>query len=261
MTTPPAIEPGNHTAGQPAADQSQAPGGSVIQLKNLHMAFADLRVLQGIDLTVQRGELLVVVGPSGCGKSTLLRLLAKLEQPSHGTVEMALPAAVAFQDARLIPWRKVWQNVGFGVPGSRAEVRDIAQRMLAEVDLQDSADVWPGTLSGGQAQRVSLARALTLSPGVLLLDEPFGALDAFTRIKMHALVQRLWRQHGLTVVLVTHDLDEAVTLADRVVVLEAGRITREVRINLPRPRSRTNPEFETHRQDLLRCLGVDETKE
>ncbi len=247
----------------PASEREPTAGNAreAIRVSQLHKAFGENHVLQGVELTVERGELLVILGPSGCGKSTLLRVLADLEQPSAGQVSLSAGAAVAFQDARLIPWKRVRENVVFGVSGSRAQVRELADSMLAEVGLTEFGDAWPGTLSGGQAQRVSLARALTLHPGILLLDEPFGALDAFTRIKMHALVQRLWREHDLTILLVTHDVDEAVTLADRVIVLDEGRIMKTLRIDLPRPRTRANPEFESARQELLRSLGVDETQE
>ena len=206
-------------------------------------------ILSNLDLTVARGEFLVIVGESGVGKSTLLRVLIGLAAPSSGTVDLATrpgcrtPMALVFQDARLLPWRRVLGNVAFGLENSglsRAERRAKAAEMLALVGLGDLAQRWPHQLSGGQRQRVAIARALAVDPDVLLMDEPFSALDSFTREGLQDEVQRIQAATGKTVLFVTHDIDEAVTLADRVVVLagKPGRVAAEVRIDLPRPRRR-----------------------
>jgi NitT/TauT family transport system ATP-binding protein len=206
-------------------------------------------ILSDLDLTVARGEFLVIVGESGVGKSTLLRVLIGLAAPSSGTVELATrpgcrtPMALVFQDARLLPWRRVVDNVAFGLENSglsRSQRRAKAAEMLALVGLDDLAQRWPHQLSGGQRQRVAIARALAVDPDVLLMDEPFSALDSFTREGLQDEVQRIQAATGKTVLFVTHDIDEAVTLADRVVVLagKPGRVSAEVRIDLPRPRRR-----------------------
>ena len=183
-------------------------------------------VLDGLDLEIPRGQFLAIVGRSGSGKSTLLRLLAGLDQPDTGTIRASDRLAVAFQEPRLLPWLTVAGNVGFGL--SRAGRAEVVARALSEVGLSDRSRAWPLTLSGGQAQRVSLARAVVRDPQLVLLDEPFGALDALTRIDAQNLVSRLAAEHGWTVVMVTHDVTEALRLADRVVVLGEGRIIADV---------------------------------
>jgi len=204
-------------------------------------------ILSNLDLSIARGEFLVIVGESGVGKSTLLRVLIGLAKPSSGRVRLdtrpgcRTPMALVFQDARLLPWRRVVDNVAFGLEGaglSRAARRAKATEMLALVGLADLAGRWPHQLSGGQRQRVAIARALAVEPDVLLMDEPFSALDSFTREGLQDELQRIKAQTGKTVLFVTHDIDEAVTLADRVVVLAGspGRIAAEVRIPLPRRR-------------------------
>jgi sulfonate transport system ATP-binding protein len=188
--------------------------------------FGGRRVLDGLDLTVGPGEFVALLGRSGSGKSTLLRVLAGLdgtdEEGIAGTVEVPGSVAVAFQEPRLLPWRSVRDNVRLGL--HRDDAPEAADRALAEVGLTERADAWPLTLSGGEAQRASLARALVREPDLLLLDEPFGALDALTRIAMHDLVLDLWGRHRPGILLVTHDVDEALALADRVLVLDDGRI-------------------------------------
>jgi sulfonate transport system ATP-binding protein len=169
-------------------------------------------------------------------------------------VETPAARAVVFQDARLLPWKKVWRNVALGLKG--AGVRARAEAALKEVDLGHRLDAWPATLSGGEAQRASLARALVREPGLLLLDEPFASLDALTRIRMHELVLALWRRHAPAILLVTHDVDEAIALADRVLVLDGGRVAAEERIGLPRPRA-ADPGFQAIRSRLLSHLGVE----
>src|SRR6201995_3929106 len=185
------------------------------------------RVLDGISLEVRAHEIVALVGRSGCGKSTVLRVLAGLSPDHTGSREVTGAPAVAFQDPRLFPWRDVFTNVRYGLNRS-ALPRDAAhrrsERALAEIGLADHAQAWPLTLSGGQAQRVSLARALVAEPELLLLDEPFGALDALNRLSMRGVLLGPWREHGFGVLRVTHDVDEAVALADRVLVLEGGHV-------------------------------------
>jgi sulfonate transport system ATP-binding protein len=214
-------------------------------------------VLQQVDLDIAPGEFVALVGRSGCGKSTLLRLLAGLEAADGGTLRLgdAAPQAahpevrMMFQDARLLPWKRVLDNVALGLPGPDA--RERAQEALAQVGLAERAGDWPAVLSGGQRQRVALARALVHRPRLLLLDEPLGALDALTRIEMHALIERLWRRHGFTAVLVTHDVGEAVALADRVLLIEAHHVAFDERVPLARPRSRGHPAFAALEEQVL----------
>lgn len=215
--------------------------GLPIQIRDVAKSFGERRVLHDLDLTVPAGQILAVVGRSGCGKSTLLRLIAGLDETTSGSILVgdARPRSPApevrllFQDARLLPWHTVAGNVGIA---REKGWRETAAAALDDVGLADRAGDWPSVLSGGQAQRVALARALVSKPGVLLLDEPFGALDALTRMDMHKLLERIWREHGFTVVLITHDVAEAVALADRVVVIRDGGIALDLPIDLPRPR-------------------------
>ena len=218
--------------GAPAPGEARKAGlrksGVRIRFDGLSKAYAARQVLNDVSLDVGAGEFIAIVGRSGCGKSTLLRLLAGLEQPSAGGITLdGQPLQqtrdelrLMFQDARLLPWRTVVDNVALGLPGSRADVRRAALAALADVGLADRADEWPSRLSGGQRQRVALARALVHRPRLLLLDEPLGALDALTRIEMHQLIERLWLAQGFTALLVTHDVAEAVALADRVLLIE-----------------------------------------
>ncbi|MFJ2991815.1 ATP-binding cassette domain-containing protein [Pandoraea sp. NPDC087047] len=225
-------------------------------------------VLSDFSLTIPRGGFAAIVGRSGCGKSTLLRLIAGLETPDAGRITLdghALGGAgdtsgkvatrIMFQDARLLPWRTVLQNVAIGLPkSSHAKALDV----LREVGLAERANDWPSQLSGGQRQRVALARALVHQPDLLLLDEPLGALDALTRIEMHALIERLWRAHGFTALLVTHDVQEAVALADRVVLIEQGQLGLDQSVSLARPRARGSAEFAgLEAQVLARVLQTE----
>ncbi|MGJ3589465.1 aliphatic sulfonates ABC transporter ATP-binding protein [Stutzerimonas stutzeri] len=214
--------------------------GIPLAIERIERSFGERQVLKGIDLHIPAGQFVAVVGRSGCGKSTLLRLLAGLDQPSRGAGLGPLEAVrddirLMFQDARLLPWKRVIDNVGLGLSGNW---RQQAEQALAAVGLGERAHDWPAALSGGQKQRVALARALIHRPHLLLLDEPLGALDALTRIEMQQLIERLWQRHGFTVLLVTHDVSEAVAVADRVILIEDGRIGLDLPIDLPRPRHR-----------------------
>jgi sulfonate transport system ATP-binding protein len=233
---------------------STATETAVVDVRGLTRAFAGRRVLDGIDLQIQSGEIVALIGRSGSGKSTLLRILAGLDHDTTGEFTVNGKVAVAFQDARLLPWRRVRENVALGldVP-DRGSVADAA---LAEVGLADHVRAWPLTLSGGEAQRTSLARALVREPNLLLLDEPFGALDALTRLTMHQLVLDLWERHRPAILLVTHDVDEALAIADRVILLADGRIAYEERITLDRPRDHDEPDLVGKRNRLLAELGV-----
>ena len=199
------------------------PPAPAIGLRGVTKSYGEAPVLDGIDLDIAAGQVVALLGRSGSGKSTLLRLLAGLDHGVTGAVTVTGTVSVAFQEPRLLPWRRVWRNVVLGL-GSPEDSRENALAVLEQVELAELADRWPLTLSGGQAQRVSLARALARRPDVLLLDEPFGALDALTRSSMHALLRRLFVEHRPTTLLVTHDVDEALAIADRVLVLRDGRV-------------------------------------
>ena len=219
-------------------------GGAAVDAHGLGKRYGARKVLNDVDLTIAPGEFVAIVGRSGCGKSTLLRLLAGLEAADTGKITLDGDARgrhqadirIMFQDARLLPWKRVLDNVALGLDGQDAQ--DRAREALAQVGLSDRGKDWPAVLSGGQRQRVALARALVHTPRLLLLDEPLGALDALTRIEMHGLIERLWQRHGFTALLVTHDVTEAVALADRVVLIEDGRIALDEHVSLMRPRAR-----------------------
>jgi sulfonate transport system ATP-binding protein len=230
-------------------------GGPGARVRGLSRAFGGRVVLDGVDLDIAPGEFVAMLGVSGTGKSTLLRALAGLDREVTGELSVPGPVAVAFQEPRLLPWRRVLANVALGlrVPDAGA----VAGRALEEVGLTERAGAWPLTLSGGEAQRAALARALVREPSLLLLDEPFSALDALTRIAMHGLVLRLWERHRPAVLLVTHDVDEALVLADRVLVLASGRIVFSGPVEVPRPRDRDNPGLTALRHRLLTELGVN----
>ncbi|GAA3802982.1 ABC transporter ATP-binding protein [Sphaerisporangium flaviroseum] len=226
----------------------------VAGVRDLTRRFGDRVVLDGLDLDIEGGEFIALLGRSGSGKSTLLRALAGLDRDVEGRLEVTGSVAVAFQEPRLVPWKRVGSNITLGLAVPDAGER--ARRALAEVGLTERAGAWPLTLSGGEAQRASLARALVREPELLLLDEPFSALDALTRITVHQLVVQLWTVHRPAVLLVTHDVDEALLLASRVLVLDGGRIAYEAAVTAARPRHRDHPELVSLRTRLLTVLGV-----
>jgi sulfonate transport system ATP-binding protein len=258
-----------------AEPSSSSPKGIAIAARGVVKRFGEREVLRHADLTVSAGDFVAIVGKSGCGKSTLLRLLSGLDAASEGTIALdgrpvdgvCDEARIMYQDARLLPWQKVLDNVTLGLRGSRAEIREQGLQALADVGLADRADEWPAVLSGGQRQRVALARALAHRPRLLLLDEPLGALDALTRIDMQGLIESLWLEHGFTALLVTHDVSEAVALADRIIVVEDGRISLSQNVALPRPRERGDAGcaaiegeildrlLHRHQQDALRIVA------
>ncbi len=231
------------------------PGVASLPVRGLSRALGGRVVLDGVDLDIAPGEFVAMLGVSGTGKSTLLRALAGLDREVTGELSVPGPVAVAFQEPRLLPWRRVLANVALGLRVPDADA--VAGRALEEVGLTERAGAWPLTLSGGEAQRAALARALVREPSLLLLDEPFSALDALTRIAMHRLVLRLWERHRPAVLLVTHDVDEALILADRVLVLASGRIVFSGPVEVPRPRDRDNPGLTALRHRLLTELGVN----
>jgi sulfonate transport system ATP-binding protein len=227
----------------------------VVEVEDAERAFDDHVVLDGVSLRIAPGEFVALLGRSGSGKSTLLRAMAGLDDRTTGIRRVPERKAVAFQEHRLFPWLRVAENVHLGLKGP--DRKEAAARALAEVGLEAKARAWPLTLSGGEAQRASLARALVREPDLLLLDEPFGALDALTRIKMHGLLADLCRRHQPAVLFVTHDVDEAITLADRVTVLTDGKLSLDLPVELDRPRDPSQPGFSELRRRLLHELGVD----
>jgi sulfonate transport system ATP-binding protein len=271
-------EPGVGAAAREAGATSAGghaglPDGAAVVLRGYGRRFGERTVLDGIDLTLDEGQLVALLGASGSGKSTLLRALAGLDAGASGEVIVPRQRTVVFQDHRLLPWKKVWRNVVIGLPragrgGSRASGGDpasapgaVASRATAvaaleEVGLAARADAWPATLSGGESQRVALARAFVRSPQLLLLDEPFGALDALTRIRMHALLRDLVARHRPTTLIVTHDVDEALALADRVLVVADKRIAFDQRVALSPAERVGDPSTAALRGELLAQLGV-----
>lgn len=239
-----------------------------VEIADLHKRFdlegSVVNALQGIDLNVRKGEFVSIVGGSGCGKSTLLRLLVGLDSPSEGTIRIdgkpvggpSLERGMVFQEARLFPWQTVEENIEFGITGdfTRAQRRRIVRDHIELVGLQGFEKALPDQLSGGMKQRASIARALVNRPGILLLDEPFGALDALTRITMQQEILRIWEAEKSTMILVTHDIDEAIVLGDRVVVMSPrpGTIRKILDIHLARPRDRTDPDFALLRREIYR---------
>lgn len=232
--------------------------GVELQIDKLEKSFGHLKVLKNIDLHIKPGEFVSIVGKSGCGKSTLLRNITGLEQATSGEIRQNHKvlngindqARIMFQDARLLPWLSVLENVGVGL-GLEKGWEDRAKWALQQVGLEDRAKDWPSILSGGQKQRVALARALASKPKLMLLDEPLGALDALTRMEMQALIEKLWQEQGFTTILVTHDMTEAITLSNRVILIEEGSIKLDLSIDLERPRNRLNPGFAELEEELV----------
>jgi sulfonate transport system ATP-binding protein len=216
--------------------------------------FGEHTVIDGLDLELRRSEFVILLGQSGCGKSTLLRILGGLDSPDGGTATVPRRRAVVFQEPRLLPWQRVWRNVTVGVHSSDA--RAIALEVLNEVGLSERVSAWPKTLSGGEAQRVALARALVADPELVLLDEPFAALDAITRLRMHDLVRALRARHDATMLLVTHDVDEAIALGDRILVMRDGRIAAEQRVDLDFTDRASGAARDRIRGSLLHELGL-----
>jgi sulfonate transport system ATP-binding protein len=229
-------------------------GQFAASVRGLTKQFGGRVVLDDLNLDIKPGEFVAMIGRSGSGKSTLLRALAGLDKELSGSMTVAEPVAVAFQEPRLVPWKRVLGNVTLGLRDPAPA--QVATAALEEVGLTERISAWPLTLSGGEAQRVSLARALVRSPSLLLLDEPFSALDALTRMSMHSLVLQLWTHRRPAVLLVTHDVDEALALADRVLVLGSGQIAYSSTIDVDRPRDRNHPELIALRRRLLSELGV-----
>ena len=251
----------SHLSNTLSVGSARTAAGARLSLRRVVKRFGDLTILRDLDLSVRPGEFIGVVGKSGSGKSTLLRLIAGLDSATEGDVEIdgapvrgvGSAVRVMFQEARLLPWKRVIDNVALG---QRRSARARALEALDSVGLRDRAGDWPSVLSGGQRQRVALGRALASSPRILLLDEPFGALDALTRLEMQALTESLWAHEGFTALLVTHDVEEAVALSDRVILIDEGAIALDRRIDLARPRDRSSPEFARLRGEILnRVMG------
>ncbi|APT81649.1 ABC transporter ATP-binding protein [Corynebacterium ammoniagenes] len=240
-------------------ESTSASTTAAAHVQGLGKSFGHREVLTNINLSIQRGEVVALIGRSGSGKSTILKVLAGLIPDHSGSVKVAGYPAVAFQEPRLFPWLSVIDNVAAGLNRSDIsgqQAREHASALLKEVGLEEFESSWPETLSGGQSQRVSLARALISNPELLLLDEPFGALDALTRITAQQLLLDTAASRNFGVLLVTHDVAEAVALADRVILLEDGHISHEITIELPKPRERNNPQFARYTAQLLRLLKV-----
>ncbi len=239
--------------------KSNSASGIAIQVQNLSKNFGDIKVLENLNLDIKPGAFVAIVGRSGCGKSTLLRLISGLDQADVGSISydgnphsfINGDARFMFQEARLLPWQSVINNVRLGLKKTEFPK---ALNALQQVGLDARADVWPSVLSGGQRQRVALARSLVHEPRLLLLDEPLGALDALTRIEMQGLIEKLWREHGFTAILVTHDIFEAVSLADRVILLNDGKIDLDINIDLPRPRQRSDVELNRLGEEILQRI-------
>ncbi|GGY39521.1 ABC transporter ATP-binding protein [Pseudoduganella albidiflava] len=247
-------------SGSPApADEQAGPqhaaAGVAVRAAAVTKRFGQNVILDGLDLEIRPGEFVALLGRSGCGKTTLLRTLAGLDGITSGSLQVPRALAAAFQEPRLMPWKRAWRNVTLGLRIPQA--RERAREALAEVGLAHRENAWPATLSGGEAQRVALARALVREPQLLLLDDPFAALDALTRIRMHRLILQLWARHRPAVLLVTHDVDEAILLADRVLVLEQGRFVADIAVREARPRSAERHGFQQLRARLLHLLGVE----
>ena len=253
----------NHISPSAASSESTKIGAE-INIEQLHKFYGNVNVLEDLDLHIEPGEFVAIVGRSGCGKSTLLRLIADLEQPSYGEIKFKSALnfregitsddiRVMFQDPRLLPWKSILKNVQLGLNKTQ---HDKAEALLTKVGLDEKAALWPAQLSGGQRQRAALARALSHTPRILLLDEPLGALDALTRLDMQNLIEKLWLEQGFTTILVTHDVSEAVQLADRIILLDKGHIAHQFKVDLARPRQKTVQFAELEQQVLEAVLST-----
>ena len=243
------------------ADEGQGSSNDdVVTLKNVTKRFHDRTVLKDINIRIRKGEFVALLGASGSGKTTLLRILSSLETATTGSLSVAQNRSVVFQEPRLLPFRRVRGNVVLGLSKAEQTKVDVLGA-LSEVGLASHLNAWPKGLSGGEAQRVALARALVRAPNLLLLDEPFAALDALTRIKMQNLVLKLWKMHSPGVLFITHDVEEAIVLADRVLVLKDGELSVDIPLAASRPRDRSSAEFRDVRKVLLQHLGVSENYE
>jgi sulfonate transport system ATP-binding protein len=239
-----------------AASDARCSRGVSVGIKSVSIAFGGRTVLENFDIEISAGEFVAIVGRSGCGKSTLLRSVVGLETPQAGTITLGKVAAsnskpdvrVMFQDSRLLPWRRILPNVMLGLEPA---LIPRARKVLTQVGLAERANDWPAALSGGQRQRVALARALVHDPNLLLLDEPLGSLDALTRIEMQQLIEDVWRSRGFTAMLVTHDVAEAVSLADRVILIEGGHVALDEVVNIARPRTRGSARFAALEERIL----------
>jgi sulfonate transport system ATP-binding protein len=250
--------PASCSSGEIAAKEQRRSRGVSVGIKRVSIAFDGRTVLENFEVEIPAGEFVAIVGRSGCGKSTLLRSVVGLETPQAGTISLGEVAAsnskrkpdvrVMFQDSRLLPWRRILPNVMLGLEPALIPQ---ARKVLAQVGLAERANDWPASLSGGQRQRVALARALVHDPNLLLLDEPLGSLDALTRIEMQQLIEDIWRSRGFTAMLVTHDVAEAISLADRVILIEGGRVALDEVVNLPRPRTRGSARFAALEERIL----------
>jgi sulfonate transport system ATP-binding protein len=247
--------PTTYSSREIAAEDQRRSRGVSVAIENVSIAFGGRTVLENFDVEISAGEFVAIVGRSGCGKSTLLRSVVGLETPQTGTIDLGTIAGhdkpdvrVMFQDSRLLPWRRILPNVMLGLDPA---LIPRARKVLAQVGLAERANDWPATLSGGQRQRVALARALVHDPNLLLLDEPLGSLDALTRIEMQQLIENIWRSRGFTAMLVTHDVAEAVSLADRVILIEGGRVALDEVVNIPRPRTRGSARFAALEERIL----------
>jgi sulfonate transport system ATP-binding protein len=247
-------------------ESKQESKGLPLSIKGLVKKFADRTILKDMNLEIKSGDFVSVVGRSGCGKSTLLKLLAQLDAPTFGSVEsdkltikeIKEYTRIMFQDSRLLPWKKVIDNVGIGLTGNW---KLSALQVLEDVGLKDRANDWPSALSGGQKQRVALARALIHQPRLLLLDEPLGALDALTRLEMQQLIEKLWKQYGFTLLLVTHDINEAVLTSNRVILIEKGNIDLDLPVTIPRPRQDLTELARVEQIILDKILNLNRTVE
>lgn len=238
-----------------------------LELKNISRTFDGKTAVRNISLTAKQGEIIGILGTSGCGKSTLLRAISGLDRDYNGEIaingetstDIHDTTGFIFQEPRLFPWMTVLENVTFGLKGQKEEKNRLGREYLNSVGLSGSEDLYPRQLSGGMAQRVAIARALVTSPKILLLDEPFSALDAFTKMQLQDLLLDIWRSHHTTIVLVTHDIDEATYLCDRVVILrgQPGEIVSELAINVQRPRSRGSKRLAELKEEILDSLDLN----